>query len=310
MSLFQCVPNFSEGRRPEVVAALCEAVQGVEGATLIDHSADPDHNRCVLTFLGDAPALRKASMALAQVAVARIDLRSHRGVHPRAGALDVLPIVPLRGAAREEATDLARTIGDDLAHEMGLPVYFYEWATQPGREGRLPELRRGGFEAIASRPLTGDHAPDRGPERAHPSAGVVMVGARGPLVAYNIDLDSSNLVVAQAVARRIRHRRRFLSALAGVRAIGLYLASRLRAQVSLNLTRPFETPMPAVYAIVRDEAARFGVSIAQSEIIGVIPEAALDGYAPQAIRWRGFKPSQILETWLPTFENRGGQTRG
>ncbi|MCS6776238.1 MAG: glutamate formiminotransferase, partial [Chthonomonadaceae bacterium] len=175
-SIYQCVPNFSEGRRPEVVAAIAQAIRDTPGALLIDFSSDPDHHRCVMTFLGDAEGVRAAVWNAARVAVEQIDLRAHQGVHPRAGAIDVVPVVPLQGAGREGAVELARCIGDDLANTLDIPVYFYEWSARADRPSALPDLRRGGFEAFAATPLVGDRAPDLGPAHAHPTAGVTVVG--------------------------------------------------------------------------------------------------------------------------------------
>ncbi len=296
--LFQCVPNFSEGRRPEVVAALTDAVLTVPGARLIDWSADSDHNRSVLTLIGPAEPIRAAALAAARVAIARINLRTHTGVHPRTGAIDVLPVIPLRHAGREEAVALAHALGADLASELDLSVYFYEWAAQPGRPDTLPELRRGGFEAFANTPLVGPRAPDLGPPVAHSTAGIALVGARDPLVAYNILLNTPDITIARAIARRIRQERAARPELEGVRALGLLLASRQQAQVSMNLTRPDRSPLPAVFAFVQAEAARLGAVALESEIIGVIPRAALGGQPPNAIRWHTYKPTQVLETWL------------
>lgn len=296
--IYQCVPNFSEGRRAEVVDAIADAIENTHGARLIDRSSDEDHNRCVMTILGSAGAVRAAALAAARVAVASIDLRIHAGVHPRAGAIDVLPVVPLRGVGREEAVALAHVIGADLAGELGLPVYFYEWAASPTRRTALPDLRRGGFEAFVRAPLTDDRAPDLGPCAAHPSAGIAVVGARGPLVAYNINMSVFDIEIARAVARRIRRERTVRPELEGVRALGLALTSQGRTQVSMNLTNPESTPLPAVFEFVRAEAARLGVTDLESEVIGAIPRAALGGATPESIRWVGYRPTQILETWL------------
>lgn len=296
--IFQCIPNFSEGRRPEVVEAIAQAIRDTEGASLMDYSADFDHNRCVMTILGDAPATQAAALAAARVAVARIDLRTHTGVHPRAGAIDVLPIVPLRNATHEEAIALSRKIGADLSRELSLPVYFYEWSAEVGRRTALPELRRGGFEAFAAAPLVGDRAPDLGPPQVHPSAGVVIVGARSPLVAYNINLASPDMTIAQKIARRIRQQRDHTPELTGVRALGLFLASQNCAQVSMNLTQPEHSPLPPLFRWVQREAERLGVAAAESEIIGAIPRASLGGEPPESILWHAYRPTQILEHWL------------
>lgn len=297
-SLFQCAPNFSEGRRTEVVEAIARSIRAVPGVTLADASADPDHNRCVMSLLGDARAIQDAMRAAATVAVAHIDLRAHEGVHPRAGAIDVLPIVPLRDTPLENARALAEQIGYDLALTQNLPVYFYEANARPNRSRSLPELRCGGLEAFARVPLTGERAPDLGPHEVHPTAGVVIVGARAPLVAYNVNLHTPDVRVAQQIARRIRHERAYRPGLTGVRALGLFLASQNRAQVSLNLTRPDQTPLPAVFQFIRQAAAQWGVTDMESEIIGLLPRAALAGQTPTAIHWHAYKPTQILEHWL------------
>ena len=296
-ALYQCVPNFSEGRRPEVVAAIAAAIRSTPGARLIDHSADVDHNRCVMTILGDAEAVRQAALNAARIAVARIDMRTHQGVHPRAGALDVLPVVPIRNAGREEATALAHAIGVDLAQELALPVYFYEWSALPGKRNALPELRGRGFEAFAALSLSGERAPDLGLPAVHPTAGIAVVGARAPLVAYNIDLDTGDIRIARAIARRIRSERDTRRELTGVRALGFYLASRDIAQVSMNLTRPELTPLTAVFYYVLAAAHELGAGLLESEIIGVIPRASLL-YPPEDIAWNDYKPEQILEYWL------------
>ena len=296
-AVYQCAANFSEGRRPKIVAKVADAIAAVPGANLIDYSADFDHNRCVMTILADADALRDAALVGAKVAIAEIDLRAHTGVHPRIGALDVLPVVPLRNASRESAVALAREIGRELAARFALPVYFYEWAAFAGRRSALPELRKGGFEELANRLLTGEATPDVGPNRAHPTAGVAIVGARSPLVAYNVNLGTPNIEIAKRIARRIRNARDVRPELFGVRALGLFLASQNRAQVSLNVTKPEQTPLPPIFDFICEEAARFGVFHLESEIIGAIPRASLGGLPPEAIRWNASNPEQILEPW-------------
>ena len=298
MPLFQCVPNFSEGRRPEVVAAIADAIRSIPDARLIDHSADCDHNRCVMTILGGSAAIREAVLAAAQIAVEHIDLRTHSGVHPRIGAIDVVPVVPLREATREQAVDCSREIGAALAETFDLPVYFYEWTARKSQPDALPALRAGGYEAFAGRALTSEFAPDVGPNAVHPSAGVAIIGARSPLVAYNINLGTSRLDIAKHIARMVREQRNTLPQLTGVRALGLPLATQNKVQVSMNLTRPELSPLPAVFAFVREAAQEFGITELESEIIGAIPQPSLGGESPEAIRWHTYQPAQILETWL------------
>ena len=308
MTLYQCVPNFSEGRRLDVVEEIADAIRAVPEVRLIDYSADPDHNRCVMTLLGPGERAAEALLAAARVAVARIDLRVHTGVHPRAGALDVAPFVPLKSVrgkvvvaveSREEAIALSERVGRRLGQELSLPVYLYEWSAQAGRISVLPELRRGGFEGLDGKALTGERAPDFGPSAAHPSAGIAVVGARSPLVAYNIDLDTEDLKVARRIARRIREERDRLPQLEGVRALGLFLPTRGTAQVSMNLTLPHKTPLPAVFDFVLAEAHRLGEGLRCSEIIGAIPLTSLGGLPPEALSWDDYKPAQVLETWIP-----------
>lgn len=297
VALFQCAANFSEGRRPDVMGAIVEAASEASDSVVADWSGDPDHNRMVLTLLGDAAAIASALTKAAEAAVSRIDMREHQGLHPRTGAVDVVPVTPLRGAERSAAVELARFIGTSLAGTLSLPIYFYEWAAQsPGRM-LLPDLRRGGFEAYVVGPLAGSRSPDLGPDQAHPTAGIALVGARGPLVAYNVLLDAPDSRAAAAIARRIRTDRDRLPELAGVRALGLYLPRRGLAQISMNLTRPEETPLPAVFGYVEAQASGLGVEAVESEVIGLAPLTSLAGADPEDIRWRGFKPTQIIESW-------------
>jgi glutamate formiminotransferase len=296
--VFQCVPNFSEGRDPALIAAMADAIRAVPGAVLIDLSADVDHHRSVMTIIGPADSIHGAVLAAARVAVAGIDLRAHTGVHPRVGAIDVVPVVPLRDATRGDGAALAERIGQALAQDLGLPVYFYEDNARDGRASALPQLRRGGFEALQAGDLTDSRAPDLGPGRAHPTAGVSVVGARGPLLAYNVNLETPDVEVARNIARSIRRERERVPELEGVRALGLPLASQRRSQVSLNLTRPERTRLPGVFSFIEREAARLGVTDLESEIIGAISIDALGGDGPEAIHWREYKETQILETWL------------
>lgn len=309
MTLVQCIPNFSEGRRLDIVEAIADAIRAVPEVRLIDYSADPDHNRCVMTLLGPGERAAEALFAAAEVAVARIDLRAHTGIHPRVGALDVAPFVPLKAVrgevvvaeeAKAEVVALSVREGRRLAAALDLPVYLYEWSARAGRLSALPELRHGEFEGLEGKSLTGERAPDFGPERAHPSAGITVLGARGPLVAYNIDLDTDDIKVARHLARRIREERHRLPALTGVRSLGLFLPTRGVAQVSMNLTVPRKTPLPAVFDFVLAEARRLGVGLRASEIIGAIPRASLGGLPPEAISWNDYRPAQILETWFKT----------
>lgn len=281
--LIQCVPNFSEGRRPAVIAAIVDAVRGTAGVRLADWSADPDHNRMVVTFVGPPEAVRAAALAAAAVAVAQIDLGRHEGVHPRLGALDVLPFVPLRGLTLADCAALAREVGQELAARHGLPVFLYESAAPQPRS--LPFVRREAFHALL---------PDFGPTLPHPTAGATVVGARGPLIAYNVILATSDLSVARALARELRA----LPSLPGVRALGLRLPSRGLTQVSMNLTRPAETSLLAVFRHVEMRARTLGASVVESEVIGALPGPSAFAVLGDALQAPSLKPGQVLwETW-------------
>lgn len=281
--LVQCVPNFSEGRRPEVLEALVDAVRRTPNVRLADWSADPDHNRMVLTFVGPPAPVRAAALAAAGVAVARIDVGSHRGVHPRLGALDVLPFVPLLGLTLADCAELAQGVGRELAARHGLPVFLYETASAEGHS--LPFVRKNAFGTLI---------PDYGPFVPHPTAGAAVVGARLPLIAYNVNLAAPDLSIARAIAREMRAWPGF----PGLRALGLRLPSRGLTQVSMNLTRPAETPLLAVFRFVEGRARELGTSVVESEVIGAIPGYAAFGVLADALQAPGLKPGQTLwETW-------------
>lgn len=264
-----CVPNFSEGRRESVIQAVREAAQAC-GVWIHHLSWDPDHHRMVLAFSGSPSQVRKAVLATGAIAVAQIDLTQHTGVHPRIGAMDVVPFVPLQGITLAEALRFARRVARAFARQHGVPVYLYEHSAAPGRIRDLPTLRRGGFEAWVGKPLRGERRPDFGPARLHPTAGATIMGVRDPLIAFNVNLATDQVEVAKEIARRIRRERDRNPALIGVRALGLFLASRRLAQVSLNLTRPDQTDPYQVLRYVEEQAQALGVPIANTELIGVL----------------------------------------
>ncbi len=300
--LIQCVPNFSEGRDATTVAAIVDAVARVQGTRVADYSADPDHHRMVLTFLGDPQAVVAGAMAGAREAVRRIDLTHHAGQHPRLGALDVLPFVPFRGVSMAECVAVAREAGEGIGGELGVPVYFYEQAAVRPDRVALPSIRRGGFEAIRDQDLVGPLAPDFGPARAHPTAGAVAVGARGPLIAFNVNLETPDVEVAHAVARRIRERD---GGLAGIRALGMYLASRGQAQVSVNVTRPDLVSLHQVLESVRLEAARHDVEVAGTELVGTIRLEHLLAAAATCLGLERLEERQVLEFHAPDAPEGG-----
>ncbi len=295
MPLLEAVPNLSEGRRPRVLDGLAAAVMRVQGARLLHRTADPDHHRAVFTVAGPPAALQAAMVALAGEAVTRIDLGEHAGVHPRIGALDVVPFVPLAGCAMEEAVEAARRVGREIAERFAVPVFLYgEAASQPLRRS-LAELRRGGLAGLAARMGEEAWRPDFGPPRPHATAGVTAVGARSFLVAFNVVLASGEVALARAVARRIREASGGLPA---VKALGLYLASRDRAQVSMNLVDFRRTGMAAALAAVRREARALGVEAESCEIVGLVPAAALAEAAGDEMLAEALGPQIVLEEQL------------
>jgi len=293
--LVESVPNFSEGRRREVVEAIAAEARAFP-VRVLDLHVDPDHHRSVLTFAGPPREVGEAAFAVARKAVELIDLTRHRGQHPRMGAIDVLPFVPLGGARMEDAVDLARRVGRRIGEELGVPVYLYEAAALRPERRNLADVRRPQFEGlreeIARRP---ERAPDFGPCRLHPTAGAVAVGARRPLVAFNMDLETRDVSIARKIARKIRERD---GGLPGIKALGLFLAERGCAQVSVNVCDFARTGLKEVFQAVEDEARRLGTRVGSAEIVGLVPREALPFDAEHALRLRGFSPFQILENRL------------
>jgi glutamate formiminotransferase len=290
--VIECVPNISEGRRPELVSAMADAVRRVPGVRLLDYSSDASHNRSVFTFAGDAAGVEQAVLALVERAAADIDLRTHRGEHPRMGAVDVVPFVPIEGVTMAECVALAKKVGAAIADRFKVPVYLYEEASANPLRKNLEDIRRGEFEGLAAKMASDGWAPDFGPTAPHPSAGATVIGARMPLIAYNINLATDRLDVAKKIAAAIRHSSggyRF------VKAMGLKLEARGIVQVSMNLTNYEKTPIFRVFETVKREAARYGVTILESEIVGLVPSAALNAAAEFYLQIEGFNPDQVLE---------------
>jgi len=298
----QCALNVSEGRRPEVLGELVAAASAHEGVVLADWSADPDHHRAVLSLLGHPSATADAVLAIAAVATRRIDLRLHEGVHPRLGVLDVVPFTPVRDIEMSECIDLSRRVAERLAHEAGLPVHFYELSSPGGRTVTLPEIRRH-YARAALDPARRSPRPDVAAGPTDPARGVCVVGARGPLVAYNVEVSGEDDRLARAIAAGIRAQRVERPELSGVMALGLWLPSRRVAQVSMNLTRPLATPLPTVFGAVARLAEERGGKALRSEVVGLIPEASLAGEPPESILWFDARPGQILERWLRPSED-------
>ncbi len=293
--MIEAIPNVSEGRRRDVVGILEHTLRQAPGVRLLDHSSDPSHNRSVFTFAGEAESIEAATLALVGRALELIDMRQHRGVHPRLGAVDVVPFVPLHGASMAECVALARRVGATVAERFGVPVFLYEEAATSAARRRLEDIRRGEFEGLSTKLADPAWRPDFGPGAPHPTAGAIVVGARRPLIAFNVNLASARLDVARQVASAIRERS---GGLPCVKALGLALPERGIVQVSMNLTDHERTPPIAAFEAVRREAARHGVRVLESELIGLIPRAALAGITAEDLRLTGFTDDRILEVRL------------
>ncbi len=291
--LAECVPNFSEGRDPTTLDRL-ERVVRISGARLLDRHSDHDHHRSVLTFAADLRVIANAVMAAAGAAVESIDLNSHDGTHPRVGAMDVVPIVPLHDTPWDACLDVAWSIGECLWSELGLPVYLYGRAAVREERRPLETVRKLGFERLRELVRDGKYRPDIGGPQLHPSAGACCVGVRGPLVAYNVLLDCRDAQPAKVIAGRIRAAG---GGLPGVKALGMYLESARVAQVSMNITQPDLTPLPLVFDEVLRVAAGLGVEVVASELVGLAPRGAL-GADPSRLRIVGFHEGMILEECL------------
>ena len=292
--LVECVPNFSEGRRRDVIDAIADEVRRTAGARLLDVQADESHNRCVLTFVGDLRAVTNAALAATRRAVELIDMTTHRGEHPRLGAVDVIPLVPISGVTMEECASAARDLGRQIWETLHVPVYFYaEAATRPERR-RLPDIRKGEYEGLAQKMADPEWAPDAGDPKPHPTAGAIVVGARRPLIAYNIDLATDDVAVAKKIAKAARESS---GGLVNVQAMGVVSESG-RAQVSMNLLDYTTTPVHRAFELVRVEAARYGVEILESEVVGLIPLDAVADAARFYLRLNDFRREQILEARL------------
>ena len=295
MPLLECVPNISEGRDTTVIGRIADAVAATPGVRLLDLHSDAVHHRSVLTLIGEPRPLGAAVLALCEAALACIDVAAHRGAHPRIGAVDVVPFVPLPGATMDDAIATARATGAAVAARFALPVFLYEAAaTRPGRRA-LQDVRRGQFEGLAAKMRHSDWQPDFGPARPHPTAGAVAIGARGYLVAFNVNLATTRLDVATRIARAVRESS---GGLPCVKAMALALPDRGLVQVSMNLTDIDRTSMAAVFEAVRREAARDGVGVQESELVGLLPARALVEAAAAHLHLDGLTATRVLETRL------------
>ena len=297
--IVECVPNFSDGRRKEVIDQIAEAIATVPGVHVLDVQSDADHNRTVVTFAGEPEAVEEAAFRGIEKAAELIDMDLHRGEHPRMGATDVVPFVPIRGVTMEDCVAIARQLGEQVGRDLDIPVYLYEKAATRPERRNLAEVRRGEYEEIkaeiATRP---EREPDFGPRHVG-KAGATVIGARPPLIAFNVYLGTDDVEVAKAIARAVRHSS---GGLRYVKALGLLVKGR--AQVSMNLTDYRQTPVHRVVEMIRREAERYGVAVVESELIGLIPNAALVEAAKFYLQMGGSSSHQILENRLA--DSQGG----
>ncbi len=293
--IIETVPNFSEGRSQAKIAKILDCFSDAKGVMLLDHHKDTDHNRLVVTAAGEPVRLKKAVLKAVGVAVRIIDMRRHRGEHPRMGAVDVIPFVPIKNVSMAEAVALSVDVGRKIWQNFRLPVFLYEEsAACPERKG-LPDIRRGEFEGMPEKLKDPQWKPDFGDAAVHPTAGVVAVGARRPLVAFNVNLDTNSMAVAAAIARAVRHQS---GGLRYCRAIAINLKERGICQVSMNMTDYTRTPLYRALELVRMEAKRYGVNVIGSEIVGLVPVDALAESAAYYMGLEDFTTDQILENRL------------
>jgi glutamate formiminotransferase len=299
MPIIECVPNVSEGRRSDVIETLAERVRSIAGVRLLDYSSDVSHNRSVFTFVGDRAAMKAAVLALFDAAVATIDLRSHSGEHPRVGAVDVVPFIPIEGVTMADCVALARETAADVAARFSLPVFLYEEAATRPTRTNLADIRRGEFEGLAEKLSTPDWVPDFGPPQPHPTAGASVIGARMPLIAFNVNLATDRLDIAKTIAATVRYSS---GGLPYVKALGVALRERGIVQVSMNLTNYEKTPVHVAFNAVVAEATRHGVEVLESEVIGLIPSAALLRSGQYFLRLQESSADQVLENRMRQSE--------
>jgi glutamate formiminotransferase len=293
--MIECVPNFSEGRDAAKVRSIVDAIESVPGVLMLGWESDTDHNRSVVTFAGEPEAVLEGAIRGVGRASELIDLNEHKGVHPRVGAADVVPFVPLEGASIDECIAIAHGAGEEIWRRFGVPVYFYESAAlDPGRK-RLERVRRKGFDG---------KPPDVGNIASHPASGAAVVGARGFLIAFNVNLSTADPGVAQAIAAKIRESS---GGFPFVKAMGRYLASRDCAQISMNLTNFAETPLDKLYEAIRAEAARLGTTVRSTQLIGFVPQRAFEMAPDFFRRAENFDDSRILETRIDTIKKSAGK---
>lgn len=293
--IVECVPNFSEGRDLDKVEKIAGAFRGKKGVKLLDYSTDKDHNRMVVTTVGEPEALKAAVLEAIGIAVEIIDLTKHTGQHPRMGAVDVVPFIPIRNMTMEEAVAMSKEVAEEAAKRFNLPVYLYEKAASTPDRENLAKVRKGEFEGLKEKMNQPEWKPDFGPSEPHPTAGATVIGARMPLVAYNVNLNTDKLKIADAIAKKVR----FVGGgLRFCKAMGVELTERNIVQVSMNLTDYTKTAIYRAHELVRIEAQRYGVTVVGAEIIGLVPMDALIDTAAYYLGLENFSTKQVLETHL------------
>jgi len=291
--ILECVPNFSEGRDVEKIEKIVDPFRGKDGVKLLDYQNDEDHNRLVVTSVGSPEPLKKAVIEAMGAAIDVIDMRKHKGQHPRMGAVDVVPFIPLKNVDMKEAVGISQEVAKEISKAHKLPVFLYEESASRSQRRNLATIRKGQFEGMAEKLKASIWQPDYGPATIHPTAGVTAIGARMPLVAYNVNLDTNQLNIADAIAKKVRH---ISGGLQYCKGIGIELKDRGIVQVSMNMTDYTRTALYRVFELIRIEARRYGVNVIGSEIVGLVPLAALIDTAAYYLGLEEFTVKQVLET--------------
>lgn len=290
--IIECVPNFSEGRNPEKIERIVEPFRAKEGVKLLDYQKDDNHNRMVVTVVGEPEALKTAVIEAIAAAIDVIDMRAHQGQHPRMGATDVVPFIPIKNVSMEAAVEFSKDVARAVAKKYSLPIFLYEKSASRPERQNLANIRKGQFESMADKIKLPEWKPDFGPQKIHPSAGVTAMGARMPLVAYNVNLDSNNIEIANEIAKKVRH---ISGGLRYCKGIGIELKDRGLVQVSMNMTDYTRTALYRAFELIKVEARRYGVSVIGSEIVGLVPMEALMDSAAYYLRLENFSMEQVLE---------------
>lgn len=290
--ILECVPNFSEGRNLEKIEKIVEPFRGKKGVRLLDYQKDEDHNRSVVTVVGEPEPLKTSVIESIGIAIDLIDMQTHTGQHPRMGAIDVVPFIPVQDISMQEAIEFSKAVAEEVANTYNLPIFLYEKSAEKPERQNLAAIRKGQFEGMAEKIKQPQWAPDYGPVKIHPTAGVTAMGARTPLVAFNVNLDSKQIEIADQIAKKVRH---ISGGLRYCKGIGIELKDRGIVQVSLNMTDHTQTALYRVFELIKIEARRYGVNVVGSEIIGLVPMEALIDCAVHYLGLEGFSMKQVLE---------------